>query len=103
MLPKSWQNIYIVKPKGLKAPTDAVPLSRLYDSGYFISAIFGSEAWVINSKDYYAQPLHIISNNEIILPKSMIAYNERQYKKFLSKVKQQRRESHLLAHQNHFE
>ena len=103
MLPKSWQNIYIAKPKGLKTFADAVPLSRLYNSGYFISAIFGSEAWVINSKDYYAQTLHIISNNELILPKSLIAYNERQYKKFLVKVRQRRRKLRLLARQNRFE
>lgn len=103
MLPKQWQNVYIQKPKGLKSSEDRVPLSQVYDSGYFVSAIFGSEAWVINKKTYYAQPLRLLSVAPDALSPGMITYNDKQYKKFLVKVNKQRRELRLLARQHQFE
>ena len=103
MLPKQWQNVYIQKPKDLKSSEDRVPLSQVYDSGYFVSAIFGSEAWVINKKTYYAQPLRLLSVAPDALSPGMITYNDKQYKKFLVKVNKQRRELRLLARQHQFE
>lgn len=101
MLPQKWQNVQITKPKGFKSPKETVPLSCLYDSGYFISALFGSEAWVVNTKTFYAQPLRFMSNAPQTLSKGMIAYNEKQYKKFLTK--QQRLASLLSKHQNYLQ
>ena len=96
MLSKEWANVCVKKPQGFKSSEEKVPLSKLYDSGYFVSAVFGSEAWVINSKTFFAQPLRIMSNAPSALSKSMIAYNEKQYKKFLVKIEQQYQKLHLL-------
>lgn len=96
MLSKEWANVYVKKPQGFKSSEDKVPLSRLYDSGYFVSAIFGSEAWVINSKTFFAQPLRVMSDMPKELSKSMISYNEKQYKKFLIRIEQQYQKLRLL-------
>lgn len=98
MLPKNWQNVQVEKPKGYKSFAETIPLSAIYDSGYFISALFGTEAWVVNKKTFYAQPLHLLSNAPTALSKGMLTYAEKQYKRFLTK--QQHLMSQLLTHQN---
>lgn len=101
MLPQNWQNVQIEKPKGYKSLAVKIPLSALYDSGYFVSAIFGSEAWVINKKTFESQPMHILSSAPSRLSKGMQSYANKQYRRFLAK--QQRLISHLSEHRSRFE
>lgn len=98
MLPKNWQNVQIEKPKGYKSFAETIPLSALYDSGYFISALFGTDVWVVDKKTFYAQPLRILSDAPTVLSKGMVTYAEKQYQRFL--MKQQRLMSQLLTHQS---
>ena len=72
MIPQNWQNVQIEKPKGYRSFAEKIPLSALYDSGYFISALFGTEAWVVNRKTFYAQLLRILSDAPTVLSKGMI-------------------------------
>lgn len=98
MFTKRWQNVQIQSPSSLRTSAESIPLSRLYDSGFFISAVFGSEAWVVNAKTFYAQPLRFTSNAPQTLSKGMITYNKKQYEKFLAR--QQHLASLLSKHQN---
>lgn len=99
MFTKGWQNVQIQSPSALKTSAEIIPLSRLYDSGFFISAVFGSEAWVINKKDFETQILRVIGDIPDKLCKGMINYNEKQYKRFLTR--QQYLASRLLK--NHYQ
>ena len=92
MLTKDWQNVQVQTPSA-----GIMPLPRLYGNGFFISAVYGTEAWVINKKTFESQPMHIIGNVPQNMCKGMISYNEKQYKRFLAR--QQRLMSRLSEHQ----
>lgn len=96
MLTKEWQNVLIQKPSAIRGSGDSIPLSRLYDSGFFVTEIFGSEAWVVNQEDFYSQVLRIKSNLPKQVCKGMKNYAEKQYKRFL--IKQKRLQQRLLEH-----
>ena len=92
MLTKNWRSVQVQTPSA-----GIMPLPRLYGNGFFISAVYGTEAWVINKKTFESQPMHIIGNIPDAMCKGMISYNEKQYKRFLAK--QQRLVSHLSERQ----
>ena len=92
MLTKNWRSVQVQTPSA-----GIMPLPRLYGNGFFISAVYGTEAWVINKKTFESQPMHIIGNIPDAMCKGMISYNEKQYKRFLAK--QQRLMSHLSERQ----
>ena len=92
MLTKKWRSVQVQTPSA-----GIMPLPRLYGNGFFISAVYGTEAWVINKKTFESQPMHIIGDIPDAMCKGMISYNEKQYKRFLAK--QQRLMSHLSEHQ----
>lgn len=92
MLTKNWRSVQVQTPSA-----GIMPLPRLYGNGFFISAVYGTEAWVINKKTFESQPMHIIGNIPNAMCKGMISYNEKQYKRFLAK--QQRLMSHLSERQ----
>lgn len=87
MLTKDWQEVQVKTPSGI------MPLPRLYGNGFFISAVYGSEAWVVNKKTFRADPMRIIGNIPEKMCKWMTEYNDKQYKRFL--VRQQRLMSRL--------
>jgi hypothetical protein len=92
MLTKNWRSVQVQTPSA-----GIMPLPRLYGNGFFISAVYGTEAWVINKKTFESQPMHIIGDIPDAMCKGMISYNEKQYKRFLAK--QQRLMSHLSERQ----
>lgn len=96
MLTKQWKDIQVQTPSA-----GIIPLPRLYGNGFFVSAVFGSEAWVINKKTFESQPMRMIGNVPDKLCRGMIVYNEKQYEKFLAK--QQRLALHLLENRSRFE
>lgn len=96
MLTKQWKSIQVQTPSA-----GIIPLPRLYGNGFFVSAVFGSEAWVINKKTFESQPMRIIGNIPDKLCKGMINYYEKQYKRFLAK--QQRLALRLLENHSRFE
>ena len=87
MLTKDWQEVQVKTPSGI------MPLPRLYGNGFFVSAVYGTEAWVVNKKTFRADPMHIIGDIPEKMCKWMTEYNDKQYKRFL--VRQQRLMSHL--------
>ena len=102
MIPQNWQNVQIEKPKGYRSFAETIPLSALYDSGYFISALFGTEAWVVNKKTFYAQPLRILSDAPAVLSKGMVTYSEKQYSRFLAKIQRLHNSFRLLENHQQF-
>lgn len=96
MLTKKWRNVQVQTPSA-----GIMPLPRLYGNGFFISAVYGTEAWVINKKTFESQPMHIIGDIPDAMCKGMISYNEKQYKRFLAK--QQRLTSRLSERQRQFQ
>lgn len=92
MLTKNWRSVQVQTPSA-----GIMPLPRLYGNGFFVSAVYGTEAWVINKKTFESQPMHIIGDIPDAMCKGMISYNEKQYKRFLAK--QQRLVSHLSERQ----
>lgn len=97
MLTNGWENVQIQSPSALKLSAETIPLSRLYDSGFFVSAVFGSEAWVISESNFEPQILRVIGKIPEAMCKGMIKYNEKQYKRFIAK-QQQLLASRLSAH-----
>ena len=87
MLTKDWHNVQVQTPSGI------LPLPRLYGNGFFISAVYGTEAWVINKKTFESQPMHIIGNIPEKMCSWMNDYNDKQYRRFMAK--QQRLMSRL--------
>lgn len=79
MLTKDWQNVQVQTPSGI------MPLPRLYGNGFFVSAVYGTEAWVVNKKTFRADPMHVIGNIPEKMCKWMTEYNDKQYKRFLAK------------------
>lgn len=96
MLTKNWRSVQVQTPSA-----GIIPLPRLYGNGFFISAVYGTEAWVINKKTFESQPMHIIGKIPNAMCKGMISYNEKQYKRFLAK--QRRLMSHLSGRQHQFQ
>lgn len=76
--------IYVETPQGLqkKFPVKSIPLSALYDNGFFISEIFGTEAWIIDGKTYESQTKYILSPISPVVYKRIQRYASKQYKKF---------------------
>lgn len=96
MLTKSWRNVQVRFPSA-----GIVSLPKLYGNGFFISAVYGTEAWVISKKTFESQPMRLIGEVPQDMCKGMINYNERQYKRFLAK--QQRLMSHLSENHCQFQ
>lgn len=96
MLSKNWKNVLIQKPATLRGSADSIPLSNLYDSGFFVSAVFGSEAWVIDKRTFESQVLCFMSDTPDEMSKAMQSYNNKQYARFVAK--QQRLVLRLLKH-----
>ena len=78
MLTKQWKSVLVQV-----SPINIVPLSHLYDDGFFISAIYGNEAWIINQKTFESKPVRFIGAIPKEMCPSMIRYNDKQYKRFL--------------------
>lgn len=76
--------IYVETPLGLqkKFPEKSVPLSVLYDNGFFISEIFGTEAWIIDGRTYESQTKYILSPVPPSAYKEIQRYASKQYKRF---------------------
>ena len=76
--------VYIETPQGLgqKLHAKKIPLSAMYDSGFFVSEIFGTEAWIIDSHTYEAQTKHILSPLTDEIYKAIKDYAAVQYKRF---------------------
>lgn len=76
--------VYIETPQGLgqKFRTKKIPLSAMYDSGFFVSEIFGTEAWVIDSHTYEAQTKYILSPLTDEIYRAIKDYAAMQYKRF---------------------
>lgn len=96
MLTKQWKSIQVQTPSA-----GIMPLPRLYGNGFFVSAVFGSEAWVINKKTFESQPMRMIGDIPDKLCKGMVNYCEKQYKRFLAK--QQRLALRLLDNRSRYE
>lgn len=81
---KVLDTIYVETPQGLqkKFPEKSVPLSVLYDNGFFISEIFGTEAWIIDGKTYESQTKYVLSPITPTAYKRIQRYAEKQYKRF---------------------
>lgn len=96
MLTKQWKSIQVQTPS-----EGIIPLPRLYGNGFFVSAVFGSEAWVINKKTFESQPMRMIGSIPDKLCRGMIVYNNKQYEKFLAK--QRRLALRLSENRSHSE
>lgn len=96
MLTKQWKSIQVQTPSA-----GIMPLPRLYGNGFFVSAVCGTEAWVINKKTFESQPMRLIGDVPQNMCKGMIEYNEKQYKRFLAK--QQHLALHLLENRSRSE
>lgn len=80
-----FNSIYIETPLGLqkKFSQPSIPLSALYDNGFFVSEIFGTEAWVINDKTYETQNKYILSPVPDEAYKAIKKHANKQYKHFM--------------------
>lgn len=81
---KVLNTIYVETPQGLqkKFPVKSIPLSALYDNGFFISEIFGTEAWIIDGKTYESQTKYILSPISPSALRQIQRYASKQYKRF---------------------
>ena len=89
---QAFNSVYVQTPQGLfrKFPQKSIPLSALYDNGFFISEIFGTEAWIIDSKTYETQIKRVLSNISPTIYKAIKRYADKQYRKFCCVNQQQR-------------
>lgn len=81
---KVLNTIYVETPQGLqkKFPVKSIPLSALYDNGFFISEIFGTEAWIIDSKTFESQTKYLLSPLPNTAYNSIKKFAAKQYKRF---------------------
>lgn len=80
---KKWMSVRIKAPQALRLFAKEIPLSQLYDSGYFVSEVFGTQAWVVNKNTFESQILQIVSEVPKKLSKQLREYNDKQYRRFL--------------------
>mgnify|MGYP003290443507 CR=1 FL=1 len=102
MFTDGWENVLIQAPTALRLGGEKIPLSRLYDSGFFISAVFGTEAWVIDKETYETYNLQLFGDVPAELCIGMQKYNDKQYNKFLAKIEQLRQALRLSRRQSQF-
>lgn len=83
-MPKVFNSIYVQTPLGLQRqfPQKEIPLSVLYGNGFFISEVFGTEAWIIDAKTFESQTKYLVSPLTKGAYTSIKKYARKQYKRF---------------------